>query len=274
MHYNLRPRLNKPAVILDSEFFQNLTLVHWLLLYLSGIIVGFAKTGIAGIGILAVPIFAEIFPASQSAGILLPVLCVADVMAVTYYRRHADWKKIIPLMPWVALGLISATLVYFYGSKEGSIFEPIIKIYMKPAIGIIVIIVLGISVWREKHKEIPKGKLVAISTGFTAGFTSMLANAAGPIMNIYLLVMKLPKEAFIGTAAWFFLIINYVKLPLMAIGANSISADSLKMNAMLIPAILIGGILGIKVVKYIPEEKFKKAVQILVFATCLKLIFF
>lgn len=269
----MSPSINKLDLSLDSEFFQNLTLVHWVLLYLSAIIVGFAKTGIAGIGILAVPIFAEIFPPEESAGILLPVLCVADILAVSYYRRHADWKKILPLMPWVAMGLIAATLVYFFGNREGSIIEPFIKNYMKPVIGIIVIIVLAVSIWREKHKDIPEGQFVAASTGFTAGFTSMLANAAGPIMNIYLLVMKLPKEAFIGTAAWFFLIINYVKLPLMAIGANSITKDSLLMNAMLIPAILIGGFLGIKAVKYIPEEKFKRAVQILVFITCLKLIF-
>ena len=258
----------------ESEFLQNISIFHWGLLYISAIIVGFAKTGVAGIGILAVPIFAEVFPAKMSAGFLLPVLCVADILAVSYYRRHADWKKIVPLMPWVALGLIAATLIYFFGNKEGTLLSNLIDNYMGPAIGVIVIIVLTISIWREKHKGIPEGKLVAASTGFTAGFTSMLANAAGPIMNIYLLVMKLPKEAFIGTAAWFFLIINYVKLPLMAFGAKSITVESLKMNAMLIPAILIGGLLGIKAVKYIPEDKFKRAVQVLVFASCLKLIFF
>ena len=219
------------------------------------------------------PIFAVIFPAELSAGILLPVLCVADLLAVGYYRRHADWKKIIPLMPWVAAGLLAATWVYFLGRQEGSMVSSIIKNYMKPIIGIIVLTVLALSLWREKHKDVPEGKLISVGTGFTAGFTSMLANAAGPIMNIYLLVMKLPKEAFIGTSAWFFLIINYVKLPLMHFGAGSITKASLQMNAMLIPAILVGGILGIKAVKYIPEEKFKYAVQILVFAACIKLIF-
>lgn len=258
---------------MDSEFFNNLTLFHWVLLYVSGLIVGFAKTGVAGIGILAVPIFAEIFPAEKSAGILLPVLCVADILAVSYYRRHADWKKIIPLIPWVAAGLGVATWFYFSGRQEGTFMETFIKSYMKPAMGIIVLTVLGLSIWREKHKEIPEGKLIAVGTGFSAGFTSMLANAAGPIMNIYLLVMKLPKQAFIGTSAWFFLLINYVKLPLMYFGAGSITTESLKMNAALIPAVLIGGVLGIKAVRYIPEDKFKRAVQFLVFAACLKLIF-
>ena len=92
-------------------------------------------------------------------------------------------------------------------------------------------------------------------------------------MNIYLLVMKLPKEAFIGTAAWFFLIINYVKLPLMVFGANSITKESLTMDAMVIPAVIVGAVCGIKAVKLIPEEKFKRAVQFLVLAACLKLIF-
>ncbi|MCM8533099.1 MAG: sulfite exporter TauE/SafE family protein [Lentisphaeraceae bacterium] len=258
---------------MESEFFNNLTTSHWILLYLSGLIVGFAKTGVAGIGILAVPIFASIFPAEKSAGILLPVLCVADVLAVTYYRRHADWKKIIPLIPWVAAGLLTATWFYFSGRQEGTFMYSFIQSYMKPTIGVVVLTILCLSLWKEKHKDVPEGKLVAVGTGFSAGFTSMLANAAGPIMNIYLLVMKLPKQAFIGTSAWFFLLINYVKLPLMYFGAGSINETSLKLNAMLIPAVLIGAVLGIKVVKYIPEAKFKRAVQVLVLAACLKLIF-
>lgn len=257
---------------MDYEFLNQLTTLEWVFLYLSGLIVGFAKTGIAGIGILAVPIFAMIFPPRLSAGILLPVLCLADLLAVGYYRRHADWKKIIPLLPWVSLGLLSATWIYFEGRQEGSLLSVIIDDYMKPGIGGIVLSVLLLSLWREKNKSIPDGKLISLGTGFTAGFTSMLANAAGPVMNIYLLVMKLPKEVFIGTSAWFFLIINYVKLPLTILGPNSISKASLQMNAMLIPAILVGGILGIRAVKLIPEEKFKRAVQILVFVACLKLM--
>lgn len=259
---------------MTSDFFHDLTIYHWLLLNISAIVIGFAKTGIAGIAILAVPIFAEIFPAEQSAGILLPLLCFGDIMAVAYYRRHADWQKIMTLIPWVAVGVTSATLVYFFASRDGSFLQLFLKDYMKPIIGLVVVIVLGLSLWREKHQQVSTSTAVAVSTGVAAGFTSMLANAAGPIMNIYFLAMKLPKQVFIGTAAWFFLIINYTKLPLMAVSAGSISSASLKMNIMLIPAIIIGGFLGVKVLKYIPEASFKRVIQVLIFAACLNLIFF
>ncbi len=257
---------------MDAIFFENLTPLDWGLLVLSGLIVGFAKTGIAGIGILAVPIFADIFPPKDSAGVLLPLLCVADVIAVAYYRRHADWKKIIGLMPWVAIGLLIGTFIYFFGNKEGTFLFKVVNEYMKPIIGILVLLVLVISIWREKSPELPEGKLLAATTGIAAGLTTMLANAAGPIMNVYLLMMKLPKEVFIGTAAWFFLIVNFVKLPFMTIGAGSITKESPYLNGMLIPAVLLGGILGVKVVKFIPEEKFKKFVQVLILLTSIKLI--
>ena len=101
----------------------------------------------------------------------------------------------------------------------------------------------------------------------------MLANAAGPIMAIYLLMMKLPKKTFIGTKAWFFLIINYIKIPLMIIGADSIDSQSLTLNLKLFPAVLVGGFLGVRLVNIIPEAKFRVMVQVLVFISCLKLIF-
>ena len=255
------------------DFFNQLSSMDWALLYLAGLFVGFAKTGVSGVGILAVPIFAIVFPANQSAGILLPVLCFADIFAVSYYRRHCEWKHIWGLMPWVGIGLLSATGIYFWGRQEGSLLSQFIETGLKPTMGVIVLFVLFLAEWNKNHKDVPKGKLVPVGTGIAAGFTSMLANAAGPIMAIYLLVMKLPKQAFIGTKAWFFLIINFVKIPLMMIGANSITRDSLSFNAKLIPAVMIGALLGVRVVKFIPEEKFKIAIKVLVIAACIKLIF-
>jgi uncharacterized membrane protein YfcA len=255
------------------DFINQLSGSDWILLYVSALIVGFAKTGITGIGILAVPFFAMVFPAEKSAGILLPVLCFADLVAVFYYRNHADWKQIWKLMPWVAVGLISATLIYYYGRQEGSFMSEFIKSRMKPLMGIIVLLVQVFGIWRKNHSEVPSSKSASAVAGMSAGFTSMLANAAGPIMAIYLLMMKLPKKTFIGTKAWFFLIINYVKIPLMIFGADSIDSQSLNLNLKLFPAVLIGGFLGVRLVNIIPEQKFRLMVQILVFISCLKLIF-
>ena len=121
------------------DFISQLTSSDWFLLYVSALIVGFAKTGITGIGILAVPLFAMVFPAEKSAGILLPVLCFADLVAVFYYRNHADWKQIWKLMPWVAVGLISATFIYYFGRQEESLMGEFLQSSMKPLMGIIVL---------------------------------------------------------------------------------------------------------------------------------------
>ncbi len=255
------------------DFLEQLSNLDWFILSISAFIVGFAKTGITGIGILAVPLFAMVFPAEKSAGLLLPVLCFADLIAVCYYRNDVEWKQIWRLMPSVAVGLIAATLIYYFGRQEGTWLGGFIKTSMKPFIGMVVLSVLLFGLWRKNHKEIPKGKRAAGIAGFTAGFTSMLANAAGPIMAIYLLMMKLPKKTFIGTKAWFFLIINYVKVPLMIAGADSINKQSLLINAKLIPGVLLGSVMGVYLVNKIPEDKFRIMVQVLVFVSCLKLIF-
>ena len=136
------------------DFINQLSGSDWILLYVSALIVGFAKTGITGIGILAVPFFAMVFPAEKSAGILLPVLCFADLVAVFYYRNHADWKQIWKLMPWVAVGLISATLIYYYGRQEGSFMSEFIKSRMKPLMGIIVLLVQVFGIWRKNHSAL------------------------------------------------------------------------------------------------------------------------
>ena len=176
-------------------------------------------------------------------------------------------------MPWVAVGLISATLIYYYGRQEGSFMSEFIKSRMKLSHGNYSFISTGFRYLAKNHSEVPSSKSASAAAGMSAGFTSMLANAAGPIMAIYLLMMKLPKKTFIGTKAWFFLIINYVKIPLMIFGADSIDGLSLNLNLKLFPAVLIGGFLGVRLVNIIPEQKFRLMVQILVFISCLKLIF-
>jgi uncharacterized protein len=250
---------------MDPEYF-NLTYSQWLVIGVCSLLVGFAKTGVSGAGILVVPIFADIFPAGVSAGILLPMLCVGDVFAVIYYKRHAVWSKIWPLFPWVVLGIIAATMV----GKELS------NHHLRIVIGIIVLTVLGLTIFVKKDLFENQSKrssfIMSGITGSSGGFATQLANAAGPIMNVYLILMKLPKNAFIGTGAWFFLLVNFFKIPFM-VHQESLDWNSLLFNAKCVPAIMIGAILGIKIVKVIPEKIFKKMVLVLTFVAAIKLFF-
>ena len=250
---------------MESIDFSSLTGMQWFWAIMCGIVVGFAKTGISGMGILVVPVFALIFngDVTASAGILLPILCFADLMAVAYYRRHVEWKYIFPLFPWVAAGVIIA---HFIESKV----DPNL---LKLAVGLIVIVVLIISIVREKQKkEIEAGKVISGFTGMSTGIATMLANAAGPIMNIYFLMMKLPKKLFVGTGAWFFMLVNFFKVP-FRLQSSTITMDSFIFDLKLIPAILLGAVLGVITVNKVPEQFFRRAVQVLTFLASAKLIY-
>jgi uncharacterized protein len=250
---------------LDPSLFS-LTSTEWVVVCLCAVLVGFAKTGISGAGILVVPIFADVFPAGESAGILLPMLCVGDIFAVIYYKRHAVWNKIWPLFPWVLLGIIVASIIR----------NELSTTHLRISIGIIVLSVLILSVFINKDRIEKSSEKTSIwlagITGTSGGFATMLANAAGPIMNVYLILMKLPKNAFIGTGAWFFLLVNFFKIPIM-VYEGSIDFNSVGFNAMLVPAIVVGALLGVRVVKVIPEKIFKKMVLVLTFIASVKLFF-
>lgn len=154
-----------------------------------------SKTGVHGAGMLSVPLLAAIFGGQKSSGIMLPMLLLADVMGVWYYHRHTSWSHLKILFPWAALGVVLGTITGTF------IDDKIFKIIMAT---IIVASVL-VMIWLEKtsKENVPDNKAFAITSGILGGFTSMVGNLAGTVMAVYLLSMRLPKNAFIGTAAWF-----------------------------------------------------------------------
>lgn len=243
----------------------DLNFVYWIAAICSGLVVGFAKTGVVGTGVLAVPFFAMMFPAGASVGILLPLLCMADVMAVAYYRQHTRWQLLWPLLPWVALGIIGADFIAPHIPDD----------LLQRIIGGIVISMLIFAQW-HRSKTVNwegYGRVLRAGLGILAGLTTMLANAAGPVMTVYLLASRLPKQAFIGTGAWFFMIVNLFKFPFM-VNRGIITGDSLLFDLKLLPAILIGGLLGIFIVKRMNENLFRHAVSILAGLAALKLLLF
>ncbi len=245
----------------------DINLWQWAILMLCAVLVGVSKTGIPGVGILVVPMVASVLPAKVSVGVLLPMLIFADLFAGAYYRRNAQWGHIFRLLPWTVLGIIAG---YFVMGK-------INDNQLKPIIGIIVLIMLALGIW-SKNKNIAGGpgsltyKLFAVLLGFTAGLTTMMANAAGPVMIIYLLVVGLPKIQFVGTMAWFFLIVNWIKVPFIA-KLNLITAESLKLDLCLFPLIIAGAALGIYCLKRIPQKIFNIVVVALAAAAAIKLLF-
>lgn len=222
----------------------------WFLTILCALLIGMGKTGLSGTGMIIVPIMAAVFGGKTSTGIVLPMLCVADLLAVLYYHRDADWKHILKLLPWTLVGLVAAL---FMGSN-------ISDKQFKMLIALTVIISLGIMVWQDyirKSNEVPSGIWFSALFGLGAGFSTMIGNAAGPLMAIYLLSARLPKNKYIGTGAWFFLIINYLKVPLQVIFWKNINLQTLTLNLYMIPPIAIGAYVGFKLVKIIPEKVYR-----------------
>jgi uncharacterized protein len=226
------------------------TLLQWILAVLCGIIIGFSKTGIGGMGILVVPIFAAMFGGKPSVGLVLPMLCIADIFAVKYYNRHAKWNYVIKLLPWAFVGILVGTLV---GNE-------LPDIWFKRSIALVVLASLGVMIWRDfgmKEQSIPDQWWFAALLGLVAGFATMIGNAAGPIMAVYLLAMHLPRHAYIGTGAWYFMIVNLSKVPFHVAVWGTITWDTLAFNGLLIPAIVVGALAGIWVIKRIPEKPFR-----------------
>ena len=243
----------------------DLSSTDWVVAALSGLLLGFSKTGMPGAGILAIPLMASILPAKVSTGIVLPMLIMGDVVAVVWYRRHAVWSHLFRIIPFAVVGI----LIGF------AIMGRITDRQLQPAIGGIIIVMLGLHVWRARRpgmdEHLPTGLFFAGTMGLLAGVTTMLANAAGPIMTIYLLAMRLPKTAFIGTGAWYFCLLNLFKVP-FSMHLGLITPDTFAFNLRLLPFILVGAAIGIVAARRIPERTFGWAVQALAAAAALRLL--
>jgi len=245
----------------------DLDLLGWMVVALCAAMVGLSKTGIPGVGILVVPLMAAVLPARSSVGVLLGILILGDLFAATYYRHHAQWGHVLRLLPAAFAGIVAG----YFGLKV------ITDQQLRPIIGGIVLAMLAVNYWRAKAASqntwIPAGWWFVVGLGFLAGVTTMMANAAGPVMTVYLLAMKLPKLEFVGTSAWFFFVVNWLKVPFSA-GLALMTAQSVKLDILMLPFIAAGAIAGILVLNRIPQKAFNIVVQILAAAAAVKLLFY
>jgi uncharacterized membrane protein YfcA len=229
--------------------------MQWLLLVAGAFVTGLSKGGIAGLGILAVACFANALPARESTGALLPLLIAADVFGVAFYRKHADWPKLWRLFPWVAGGVVLGCLAL--GRVNNT--------QISRLIGAVLLLMVVLHLWRQRQVQqgsnsfgarLPHAWWFVGLIGMLAGFTTMVANAAGPVMVLFLLAAGLPKLEFLGTMAWFFLVVNCFKVPFSAV-LGLINVDSLSLDAWLLVAMVPGALLGPVIVKRINQRAFE-----------------
>ena len=238
---------------------------NWGLILLAAFFIGLSKAGLKGIDMMNVTIMAIVFGSKASTGIVLPLLCIADIIAVSYYHRHAQWNHFWKLIPWMAIGILVG--VYVGKDMNEAVFRKIM------AVIIIVTVAIMIAMEMRKNPLIPTNKLFVANMGLAAGFTTMLGNLAGAFSNIYFLAMRMSKNDFIGTAAWIFLVINLFKLPFQVFLWKNITLESLYTDLLLLPAMLIGFWVGLRIVSKIKDDNYRKVVIVLTFLGAIVLLF-
>jgi uncharacterized membrane protein YfcA len=245
---------------------DGVTITPWIFLALlvAAVSVGFAKTAIGGFGAIAVAIFASVLPARESTGALLPLLLVGDLMAVAAYRAHADWRILLRLLPSVLVGVLLGTL--FVARVDDDV--------MRRTIGVLLVGLVAVHLWtRRRRAPSPGARRPWLTAGYgtLAGFTTMVANAGGPVMALYLLSAGLSMLGFLGTATMFFFIVNAAKVP-FSVGLGLISPASLWLDLLLVPAVLLGGWLGLRVIDRIDEKLFERLVLLFTVVSALNLL--
>lgn len=229
--------------------------MSYALALIAAFILGAGKSGLKGMGIVIVTLMAFAFGAKASTGILLPLLISADILAVTYYKKHVQWKYLFRFLPWMLAGVV----VGAYVGKD--LPEEIFKKGM--AIIILVSVVIMFAWERLDKNEIPDKMWFAGSMGLSAGFTTMIGNLAGAFSNIFFLATRIPKNEFIGTAAWLYFIVNIFKLPFHILSWETITFDSLKTDLFLLPSVIIGFVVGLNIVKHFEEKQYRTFILVM-----------
>jgi uncharacterized protein len=239
---------------------------------LAALIVGLSKTALPGAGLVATPILAVIVTGRAIPGTTLPVLLAADLFAVTWYSRHARWDLLRPMIISVSVGFAAGAAFF---AMVGNATRPI-----ELVIGVSILLMAAIQTWRMIGLQQPATPTptAAVVYGSTGGFTTFVANAAGPVMNTYLMRLGLGKEELVGTSAWFYFAVNVAKVPVyLALGEWSsggrfFTPDSLAFDAALLPAVVVGVFGGRTLFHKLPERGFLIAVLVLSAVGAIKLL--
>jgi uncharacterized membrane protein YfcA len=211
---------------------------------------GFSKTGVPGAGVLASPLLALALGPTVASGFVMPLLLVGDLFALARYRQHANWPLIVRLVPGVLVGIALTALLFRYVDTHA----------LARIVGLLVLVSVGLEVWRRRRPEpTAEGpaphRLAAGFFGTLAGMTTMAANSGGAAMQLYLLNMRVSMLAFMGTFAWFFVILNAIKVPIL-VGLGFLDLDTLRADLWFLPVVVAGALLGYATFSRLNERVF------------------
>ena len=230
--------------------------VAWIAL---GLIIGLTKAGFGGLTVVIFPVIATIFGARESTGITLILLLFGDILAVMYYRSSAEWKCLVRFIPWTLVGFAVALFV-----------DKLVPVQaFSYLMGACIIASLVVMIWNEyiiagnKKNEAPSAWWFSALLGIAGGFASLIGNISGGITAIFLLSMKLPKKTYVGTASWYFLIVNCLKLLIQIFVWKNITVQTLLFDLTLFPVVIAGAVVGIFLIKKISESFFRKTIMLL-----------
>jgi uncharacterized protein len=254
----------------------HLTALQWALAAAAALMIGFSKTGVPGFGMLSVPVLAVAFGGRASLGTMLPMLIVADLFAIGWYRRHARWDILFGLARWVFVGVAAgaATLWFVQQHPKGPDWPGLL-------IGVLVLAMLALHIYRRRtdNGQSALKKMGNPAAGMAAGFATTASNAAGPITSLYLSSAGLGKDEFMGTSAWFYFFFNLLKVPiyyligLVSVAPPLINTGTLWTNLVVAPGIIVGAIVGRLFLPVISQRAFEDAVVGLAGLASLKLLF-
>lgn len=235
--------------------FEPVLALGWPLLSLlavSALVIGFSKTSFGGVASISVAFFALAMPAKESTATVLLLLIVGDLVAISRYRT-VSWRLLWKLVPGVLPGLLLGALFMSF----------VDDVTMRRTIGGLLLVMVGLQTWQRRRgtaapAPAPDGPhpVKAAGTGIAAGFTTMTANSAGPVMALYFLAAGIDKARFIGTNAWFFAIVNITKVPLAA-SIGLFTPTGLLLDLILVPLVLIGTVIGAWVIKRVSQRQFE-----------------
>lgn len=229
-----------------------LTAEQWAWALTAAFLTGMAKGGLPGAGTASPGILANVFAAKASAGILLPVLIAADLVGVLLYRRHADWAVIRALARPTLLGVAAGAALV------GALDDRAVR-WIIGGLLLLMVLVHAVRTLVARAQVLHPGPGLRLGTGLLIGFSTMIANAAGPVSNLYFQTIGLPKMVFLGTAAWFFCVLNWVKVaPAVAVG--QLTAETLAVSLWLMPVAVLGALVSPPIVKALPQVWFGRLI--------------